>query len=156
MANSLMTEQGEWVKAMHGLRTQMLDVLSDADLKFSLPGNSTLGEMYREEAEIERSYADSFKTFTQKFEYGKSDPALATDLTKLKAHFTALDADLDSTLEGLSEDEINKNIERGFPLTAKTQLAVYTQAVLIFFGKATVYYRAMSKPLPDHWKEWIG
>ena len=72
--NSLMTEQGEWLKGTHGLRAQLLGVLTDADLKFSLPGNPTLGEMFREEAEIERSYADSFKTFKQTFESPKRWP----------------------------------------------------------------------------------
>src|SRR5579871_6112412 len=155
--NSLMTEQGDWVKGMHSLRASLLDVLTDADLKFSLPGNATLGETFREEAEIEQSYADSFKTFKQTFETGKSDPALATDLAKLKAYFQQVDADLDAALNGLSEDDIKKNIERnGFSLDAKTQLSVYTQAVLIFFGKATIYYRAIPKQLPDNWKAWIG
>ncbi len=154
--NSLMTEQGEWLKAMHGLRTQLLDVLTDADLRFSLPGNPTLGETFREEAEVERSYADSFKTFKQTFDVGTSDPALATDLAKLKDYFKSVDADLISNIDALSEDDIKKNIERNFPLDAKTQAAVYTQAVLIFFGKISIYYRAMPKPLPENWKAWIG
>lgn len=154
--NSLMTEQGEWLRGMHGLRGQLLDGLTDADLGFSLPGNPTLGEMFREEAEIERSYADSFKSFTQTFEQGKSDPALATRLDQLKAHYQALDADLDGTLEALSEADIERNIERGSSLSVRSQLQVYFQAVLIFFGKATIYYRAMGKPLPENWKEWIG
>jgi hypothetical protein len=151
-----MTEQGEWLRGMHGLRGQLLDGLTDADLGFSLPGNPTLGEMFREEAEIERSYADSFKSFTQTFEQGKSDPALATRLDQLKAHYQALDADLDGTLEALSEADIERNIERGSSLSVRSQLQVYFQAVLIFFGKATIYYRAMGKPLPENWKEWIG
>ncbi|HVU14798.1 MAG TPA: DinB family protein [Phototrophicaceae bacterium] len=154
--NSLMTEQGEWLKAMHSLRTQLLDVLTDADLRFSLPGNPTLGETFREQAEVERSYADSFKTFKQTFDVGTSDPALATDLAKLKDYFKSVDADLISNIDALSEDDIKKNIERNFPLDAKTQVAVYTQAVLIFFGKITIYYRAMPKPLPENWKAWIG
>ena len=154
--NSLMTEQGDWLRGMHGLRGQLLDGLTDADLGFSLPGNPTLGEMFREEAEIERSYADSFKSFTQTFEQGKSDPALATRLDQLKAHYQALDADLDGTLEALSEADIERNIERGSSLSVRSQLQVYFQAVLIFFGKATIYYRAMGKPLPENWKEWIG
>ncbi len=154
--NSLMTEQGEWLKAMHGLRGQLLDALTDADLRFSLPGNLTLGETFREEAEIERSYADSFKTFKQAFELGTSDPALATDLAKLKAYFKSVDTDLMANIDALSEDDIKKNIERSFSLDAKMQVAVYIQAVLIFFGKITVYYRAMPKPLPENWKAWIG
>lgn len=154
--NSLMTEQGNWLTGMHGLRSQLLDVLTDADLGFSLPGNSTLGEMFREEAEIERSYADSFRTFTQTFESGTSDPALATHLDQLKAYYQTVDADLISTLEAMSEADLDRNIERGSSMSVRLQLAVYFQAMLIFFGKATIYYRAMGKPLPEQWKAWIG
>ena len=154
--NSLMTEQSEWLSGMHGLRSQLLDVLSDADLGFSLPGNPTLGEMFREEAEIERSYADSFKTFTQTFESGTSDPALATGVEPLKAYYQTVDADLIAALTAMSEADLDRNIERGFSLSVRSQLQVYFQAVLIFFGKATVCYRAMGKPLPENWKAWIG
>ncbi len=126
------------------------------DLGFSLPGNPTLGEIFREEAEIERSYADSFKTFKQTFESGKSDPALATNIDQLKAQFQLIDTDLDGTLETLSEADIERTIERGAAYPVPTQLQIYFQTVLIFFGKVTIYYRAMDKPLPENWKAWIG
>lgn len=154
--NSLMTEQGEWLTGMHGLRSQLLNVLTDADLGFSLPGNPTLGEMFREEAEIERSYADSFKTFAQTFESGTSDSALATNLDQLTAYYQAVDADLIATLTAMPEADLDRNIERGSSAPVRFQLQIYFQAVLIFFGKATIYFRAMGKPLPEQWKAWIG
>ncbi len=155
--NSLVTETGEILRGTRDLRTQLIGVLTDADLSFSLPGNPTLGELIREDAETERIYADAFKTFKQTFEYGTSDPALATSVDKLKAYFQAVDADMDAALEALSEDDIkSKTIDRGWGAPLRMNLDFYLQAVLIFFGKATIYYRAAGKPLPEQWKAWIG
>ena len=36
------------------------------------------------------------------------------------------------------------------------QLDVYLQALLIFFGKATTYLKAMDKTLPKQIEEYIG
>ena len=36
------------------------------------------------------------------------------------------------------------------------QLDIYLQALLIFFGKVTIYMKAMNKALPPSVKEYIG
>jgi hypothetical protein len=36
------------------------------------------------------------------------------------------------------------------------QLEVYKEALLIFYGKASVYLKAMGKPRPQQWQEWIA
>ena len=42
--NRYMQEKWPWIEGTHGMRTQLLDILSDADLAFSPGGqNSTLG-----------------------------------------------------------------------------------------------------------------
>ncbi len=155
--NSLMTETGDILRSMHDLRNQLLAALTDDDLGFTLPGNLTLGELWREDAETERIYTDAFTTFKQAFEYGKSDPALATSVEALKADFQAIDADLEKALSAFSEDELQSGtIDRGWPAPLRMNLDFYVQAVLIFFGKATIYYRAIPRPLPEQWKAWIG
>jgi hypothetical protein len=155
--NSLMTEVGDILRSTQDLRNQLLSGLTDADLRFSLPGNPTLGELIREDAETERIYADAFKTFRQAFEYGTSDPALATSVDKLRAYFQAIDADMAAALEAFSEDDIKtRTIDRGWATPLRMNLDFYVQAVLIFFGKATIYFRAASKPLPEQWQAWIG
>jgi hypothetical protein len=68
-----------------------------------------------------------------------------------------------ASLEGLSEDDIaNRRIVRSdfdiddfAPLPA-VQLDIYREALLIFYGKVSVYLRAMGKTLPKRWVEWIG
>lgn len=155
--NSLITETRDILTGTQGLRAELLSVLTDADLSFTLPGNPTLGELLREDAETERLYADAFKTFKLKFEYGFSDPALATSIEKLRAYFQAVDADLIAALEALSDEDVqSRTIDRGWGVPLRMNLDFYVQAVLIFFGKATIYFRAAGKPLPEQWKAWIG
>jgi hypothetical protein len=38
----------------------------------------------------------------------------------------------------------------------KAQLDVYREALLIFYGKVTVYLHAIERPLPGQWGDWIG
>src|SRR4051812_29464534 len=116
MMNSLIKEQSMWLNGTYRLRTHLLDMLRNAALAFSLPGNMPLGELFRQQAEVERSYANSFRTFQQTFEQG-SDPALATSVAAVKACFQAVDADLGAALEGLSEEDLERTIERGFPIS---------------------------------------
>jgi hypothetical protein len=41
-------------------------------------------------------------------------------------------------------------------MPVELQLDVYLQALLIFFGKATIYLKAMNKALPQYIQEYIG
>jgi hypothetical protein len=49
-------------------------------------------------------------------------------------------------------------VDRGgdFKLPLQTQLNVYQEALLIFYGKAIVYLRALGKTPPQQMQEWIG
>jgi hypothetical protein len=52
---------------------------------------------------------------------------------------------------------LKKTIDRsGYPMPVELQLDVYLQALLIFFGKATIYFKAMNKALPQQIQEYIG
>ena len=46
------------------LRHQLLDVLTDDDLAFALPGNPALGELCRQAGQLQHIYIDSFRTLT--------------------------------------------------------------------------------------------
>jgi hypothetical protein len=67
-----------------------------------------------------------------------------------------------TALEALSTDDMGRRIERldfeeGYfsPLPTE-QFDVYREALLIFYGKVSVYLRALSKPFPERWRSWIG
>ena len=69
--NSIINDHYPVFEMYQSLRTQLMGIVSDADLSFSPGGdNSTLGELCREIGEVQQSYIDSFRTFTQDFSTG--------------------------------------------------------------------------------------
>src|SRR5439155_14015704 len=61
--NRYMQEKWPWIEGTHGMRSQLTDILSDADLAFNPGGqNMTLGMLLREIGEIEHSYIQSLQT----------------------------------------------------------------------------------------------
>jgi hypothetical protein len=158
--NSIIQNYYPVFQMYQALRDQLMDILTDADLSYRLPGeNPTLGFLCREIGETEVSYIQSFKTFTQDFSYHTEEPGLENSAGKLAAWFKGLDAELKTTVGALSEDDLkNRVIDRGggFTLPPQIQLEVYKEALLIFYGKVSVYLKAMAKPRPKQWQEWIA
>jgi hypothetical protein len=147
-----------------GLRDQLMETLSDEDLRLRLGGETaSLGALCREIGEIEQTYAESFRTFRQDFSYRNPDPELEHSVAALNGWFAELDRELMASVQALSEDDIvNRRIIRGdfeeeyFSPLPKTQLDVYREALLIFYGKVAVYLRAIERPFPGQWGDWIG
>jgi len=139
------------------LRDQVLDALTDADLAFNPGGsNLTFGELLREAGEVEQSYIDSVKTFKQDFNYRNTEAGLDTSTARLKAWFQQLDADFKAAVDALSDEDLQKTIDRGYPFPPNVQLQIYWQALLILLGKAVIYFKAMNKPVPETVLQWIG
>jgi hypothetical protein len=69
-----------------------------------------------------------------------------------------LDAGLEAAVGALSEEDVQtRQIDRGgWSVSLLIQLDVYKEALLIFYGKASVYLKAMGKPRPLQWQEWIA
>jgi hypothetical protein len=160
MMNSLVESELPILKATQALREQLMNTLTNDDLTYKLPGeNPTLGELCFGMGEIENSYIQSFKTFTQDFAYRPDTDSVGKSVEKLKAWYQTLDTELVAALNALSEDDIvNKHIERGhdFSPAVITQFHIYREALLIFYAKADVYLRALGKRLPGQWTWWIG
>lgn len=158
--NRIMTEQYPTFELYRRVRDQIMDLLSDDDLRFQPGGdNPTLGTLCREIGEVEQAYIDSFKTFRQDFSYRNEEPGLEQSVAKLSAWYKALDQELKTTVEGLSDDDIwNRLIDRGenFKAPPHIQLEIYKEALLIFYGKVSVYLKAMRKTPPEQFQHWIG
>ncbi len=139
------------------IRKQMMPLLTDEDLLFSPGGsNPTLGELCRVMGEVQRSYIDSLKTFKQDWSYRHPDPSIEGSVARLTEWFDELDAELQSTIEGLSEEDVERPVDRGWPMPARLQLEVYKEALLIFYGKASVYLKCLGKELTEQWRGWIA
>ncbi len=157
--NSLVTGEFGILHATAAIRDQLIESLTDADLAYRFPNCPSLGELCRELGETEQAYVDSYRTFTTDFVYGSSDPALATCVAQLKAWFAQLDRDLDAAMAALSEDDIQqRTIERHgeFALPPRVQLHCYREALLIFYGRAVFYLKALGKPVSQQAQMWIG
>lgn len=158
--HKLMEEKWSWIEGSHQMRTGLLDAVSDEELAFSPGGQAmTLGELCKEMGEIQHAYVQSLKTFKQDFSYRHPDAAICDSVKSLKSWFDELDKEMKARLEGFSEDDLkNMTVDRGsgYEMPIPVQLDVYLQALLIFFGKATIYLRVMEKPLPPAIESWIG
>jgi uncharacterized damage-inducible protein DinB len=153
----------EFFEEYQALREQLLDLVEDEDLRVSLGGTSpTLGALCREIGEIEHAYIDSFGTFRQDFSYRHPRGDVELSVAALGAWYGDLDRQLHAALEALSSEDMTRRIVRAdfaedyFSPTPTEQLDVYREALLIFYGKASIYLRALSKPIPDQWGAWIG
>jgi hypothetical protein len=147
-----------------GLRDELMEFLTDDDLGYRVgDATASLGALCREIGEVEHAYTESFTTFRLNFAYRNPDPKIESSVAALSSWYAELDRDLMAALEGLSDDDIaNRRIVRSdfaiddfSPLPA-VQLDIYREALLIFYGKVSVYVRAMGKTLPKRWMEWIG
>ena len=157
--NSIITHYYPIFQTYQELRDQLMKTLVDEDLGYRPTAqNPTLGELCREIGEVEQAYIASFKTFRLDFSSRNEQPELESSVALLSAWYAALDRELRTALENLSEDDIrNRRIDRGhFSLPPQIQLDVYKEALLLFYGKVSVYLRAMGKTPPRRWQEFIG
>lgn len=158
--NSIMQEQGAVLEQTQALRYQLMEILNDEDLGYSPGGdNPTLGALCREMAEVQQSYIISFQTFEQNFGYRIDDAGLEESVEQLATRFHAMDGELKAALETLSEEDVqNRVIDRGsgFIVPPVVQLHIYREALLIFYGKVSVYLKGLGKALPEQWQAWIA
>lgn len=155
--NSLIQEE---LPGNQDLRDQLMDMLSDQELAYKLPGNNpTLGELCEEMGQIQQVYTHSFKTLRHDWAYSDSQPETPNSVASLKAWYAKLDTQLVEALSGLSEADVHdKRIDRGHGFTPSpyVQFQIYREAILIFYAKASVYLKALEKPYSDEWKRWVG
>jgi hypothetical protein len=135
-----------------------MDAVTDADLAYKLPGgNPTLGALCREMGQVEHAYIGSFRTLKLDWNYVTVEPEMETSVAKLKAWYAQLDADLEDALSAYKDRDIQSLVvDRGWSIAFGAQFHVYREALLIFYGKATCYLRALGKPLPEQMRGWIG
>jgi hypothetical protein len=141
------------------MRLQLLDALSDEQLSFNPGGeNVTLGTLCRESGDIEYSYIQSLKTLKQDWSYHNDAPGIESSMAQLRAWYQQMDEEMKAIVEGFSDDDLTKTIDRGtgFSVPVDMQLDVYLQAQLIFFGKASIYCRTLNIEMTPTFKEYIG
>ncbi len=158
--NRIVSEQYGLFRLYQRLREHLLAALTDDDLAFTPGGaNPTLGRLCGEIGETEQAYIDSFRNFQLNFEYRQPDRALEQSVAGLGAWLAALDEELYAVVAALSDEDIAaRPIDRGsnFRVPTGVQLEIYKEALIIFYGKTTVYLKLLGKTPSKQWHEWIG
>ncbi|MBI1280874.1 MAG: hypothetical protein GC179_22310 [Anaerolineaceae bacterium] len=157
--NSYMDSKWSWIEGTHGMRNGLVATLSDADLTFCPGGQTmTLGALCREIGDIENSYIESLKNFKQSFSDRNTEAGMETSTTKLLEWYKKLDDEMKDVVSAMAEADLKKEVERpgGFKAPIDIQLDIYLQALLIFFGKITIYLKIMNKPMDKTIQEYIG
>ena len=141
------------------LRDELMASLTDDDLAFSPGGeNPTLGALCRELGETQYAYVQSFKTFSIDFSYRMNDEAYLKSVAKLQAWYAELDQELEAALEAVTDEDVaNKKMDRGgYEVPVHISLDILREALLIFYGKVSVYLKAMGKERTETWRDWIA
>ena len=107
---------------------------------------------------MQHSSVDSFRTGACDFTYRSRLPRLETSVDALRQWYSGLDSDLEAAVAALSDDDhATCQIDRGgWSVSPQMQLHVYNEALLIFYGKVSVYLKAMGRERPKQWRDWIA
>lgn len=156
--NSLVRDHFPLLRETLELRHQLLDIIEDTDLAYALPGNATLAALLREMAAFEEAYAASFTTFTLDFAAHTVPSDFARDVESLKRHFAVSEARLMAAIESLSDETIETQViaREGFEVSVKEHYFIYREALLIEYGKISLYLHALERPYTEKWENWIG
>ncbi|MDE2637104.1 MAG: DinB family protein [Chloroflexota bacterium] len=141
------------------LRDELMASLTDDDLAFRPGGeNPSLGELCRELGETQHAYVQSFKTFEIDFSYRVNDDSYSKSVDKLKSWYAVLDQQLEEELETIDDGDVaNIMMDRGgYEVPLPISLDILREALLIFYGKASVYLKMMGKERTQMWRDWIS
>ncbi len=150
----------EEIRGHHSMRDHLLTLVSDADLGYRLPGrNPSLGELLVEMGDLQGVYTHSFETFTLNWAHRELPPPEPITVASLQAWFVTHDEAMNRALSRLTGEELrHERIDRGsgFITSAFVQHEIYREAVYIFYGKLSVYLRALDRDAGAGWAAWVG
>ncbi len=158
--NKIMQNYYPMFEQYQALRNKLMGLLNDSDLSFQpSDANPSLGALCREIGEIQIAYIQSFQTLKSDFSYRYEEAnIMETSVSRLETWFDELDAELKQVVAAFSDEDIEtKEIEHSvnFKFPINIQLTVYAEALIIFYGKVSVYLKAMGKDIPEQWQDWI-
>ena len=155
--NNLFEEE---IRGHHAMRDHLLTVVSDADLAYKLPGqNPTLGELLVELGDVQGVYTHSFETFTLDWTHRQLPAPAPIAIAGLQAWFAAQDDAMKQALDRFTDDELRiDRVDRGHGFIASpfVQYEIYREAVYIFYGKLSVYLKALERDAGPEWAAWVG
>ena len=155
--NSLFEEE---IRGHHSMRDHLLTVVSEADLAYKLPGqNPTLGELLVELGNVQGADTHSFETLTLDWRHRHVPPPVPITIASLQTWFVAQDDAMRKALSRFTNEEAQiDQIDRGHGFIASpfVQVQIYREAVYIFYGKLSVYLKALERDAGEEWAAWVG
>jgi hypothetical protein len=150
----------EEIRGHHRMRDHLLTVVSDADLLYKLPGdNPTLGDLLVDLGDLEGVYTHSFESLTLDWSHVQLPPPAPMTVGNLQAWFGAQDDAMNHALSRFTDEELHiDRIDRGHGFIASpfVQYQVYREAVYIFYGKLSVYLKALERDAGEEWAVGVG
>jgi hypothetical protein len=148
------------IRGHHSMRDHLLTLVSDDDLAYKLPGNNpTLGRLLVEMGDIQGVYTNSFDTLTLDWAHRHLAPPDPITVAGLRTWFEAHDDAMNRALSRFSDEELRQDrIDRGggFVASPFVQHQIYREAVYIFYGKLSVYLKALERDAGPEWAAWVG
>jgi uncharacterized damage-inducible protein DinB len=152
--NSLFEDE---IRGHHSMRDHLLTLVSDADLAYKLPGrNPTLGELLVEMGDVQGVYTHSFAAFTLDWAHRQLPPPDPITVAGLQAWFEAQDDAMKAALDRFTDEELRIDRGDGFIASPFVQHQIYREAVYIFYGKLSVYLKALERDPGEQWAAWVG
>ena len=155
--NRLLARGPQLLDPSHALRDELLGALSDLDLDFRPGGEAlSLREVLIQQGTFQAAYTRAFQTFTLRFDVAA--PEGLSTLADLRAWFAGLDRALVEALGALTDDDLNRPVDRGGRYAPSAELTFfgYRETLLILAAKGSVYLRALGRPLPAQLLDWVG
>jgi hypothetical protein len=109
--------------------------------------------------DLQGVYTHSFETFTLDWAHRRLPPPPSITTAGLRAWFQAQDDAMKAALDRFTEAELLVDrIDRGggFVASPFVQHQVYREAVYIFYGKLSVYLKALERDAGEQWAAWVG
>ncbi len=158
--NHIMTDYYPLFRLYQRLRGQVLDVLSDEELAFTPGGrNLPIGALCREIGETQQNYINSFKSLELHFDYQHPEPEVEQSIAALREWYQRMDQELEQVISAFTDEELQtKKVDRGggFVIPIQLNLTIYQEALIIFYGKISVYLKMLDKTPSDQWAHWIA
>jgi hypothetical protein len=155
--NTLFDEE---IRGHHSMRDHLLTVVSDADLAYQLPGhNPTLAGQLVELGDLQGVYTHSFETDILDWTHRQLPPPEQLTVAGLQAWFRAHDDAMKTALDRFTDEELHTGrIDRGdgFIASPFVQHQIYREAVYIFYGRLSVYLKALERDAGEQWAGWVG
>jgi hypothetical protein len=148
------------IRGHHSMRDHLLMLVSEADLGYKLPGqNPTLGELLVELGNVQGVYTHAFETLALDWSHRQFRPPAPITVAGLQAWFVANDDAMRNALAGFADEQLQiDQIDRGHGSVVSpfVQVQIYREAVYIFYGKLSVYLKALERDAGEEWAAWVG